>query len=151
MQSTAAATEQKHAFRRQNRLYRATISNSSILIFLVTSLSLYFRVKASKRPLFHRILLRSSTVMTDNKSIQNQQLLLRFEMNKLTHRVDHIFIRLIVKYCRLNRFGATLFEVFVFHRSIIVMNAMRRHVGGKPTKCARVWRQAPERSGGRTK
>ena len=38
----------------------------------------------------------------------------------------------------MNRFGATLFGVFVICRDAIVMTAKRRHVGEKTTKCARV-------------
>ena len=60
-------------------------------------------------------------VMTDNKSITNQHLAVLTAPNKLHHCVSRIFIRLIVKYCLLNLLTATLFQLFVICRSVIVL------------------------------
>ena len=70
-----------------------------------------------------RILLWTTTEMTNTSSIRNQQLLLPFERIKLHHCIKHIFIRLIGEYHHLNRLTATLFRLFVFCCSIIVLSA----------------------------
>ena len=131
MQSPQEQPSRNTLFRRQNRLYGAISGINTFFIFLDTSLLLYFRVKSSKRPLFHQILSWSSMVMTGNKSIANQHLSVLTQPNKLHHRVKRILIRLIVKYHHLHRLTATFFRLFVFHHDAVVLFAREANVNKK--------------------